>query len=707
MSARSPTPAPGASPGGPAAHALALLARAAQRVRAYPGGSPLATHAVDAAHGALSTLDREAIFLRVTPKGIVLDDGLVTGIPAVSELAARLHQASIGTVSIAREGSARDLSVFGRELAGHHAVGAGQASTLADMLQERGVERITVTTFETPTLFELADPEIDRLVDAAPRAPDTGVGGYLYPPGKGWVRLDPATAVDHLTLHDLASLVADPFLLAEMLGRLSGEPPAANPEDALAARFEDITRLFRGAHPAVAERLLAGLARAVLALEPERRADLFRHTILPGLLDGRVDGTVLRHLPDVQLAESLALLHDLQLAAPELLALALERLELGDERAARLQPMVAEQIAVRRADGDARPGVIDGYQDGRIRVDHLAGEKEFADYASFNLAIDAAAEAEIARVRDAVATTAGTDERLRCLGHLVRLQANPATAGWLLTHVRAELAELRRQESWNAIATWVAEFGALHAHVSAARPEVGELVRQVLEAVLDEPLVLEMLRLAERDRDAATPARLFLGAGPSLTGPLARVLAGSRRPPTPVMVQALSPHAAALVPALTPLLDHDSPAVVRAILAVLACAGTGVEPWLASALGHADPTVVADACRALVQVGTPEAVRAVSARLASGDGPGALFLDTLGQFSAPLRAGEVRRLLADRQFISRAPRLARALIAMAAGDPRAAIAPVLSDLARWRFHFWRPSRALVGLAAARAGARLG
>src|SRR5207237_9244063 len=152
----------------------------------------------------------------------------------------------------------------------------------------------------------------------------------LYPPDKGWVRLDPAANFDAVSLIDLAILVDDPGQVATMLLRLTDDEPvgAAARESALEQKFSDVAMLFSALDPRLARMMFAKLARAVLDLEPDRRKDLLKRTILPGLLDGRADGAVLRDFPDLDLAESLSLLLDLETAAPEVLTPALERLEL-------------------------------------------------------------------------------------------------------------------------------------------------------------------------------------------------------------------------------------------------------------------------------------------------------------------------------------------------------------------------------------------
>ena len=62
--------------------------------------------------------------------------------------------------------------------------------------------------------------------------------------------------------------------------------------------------------------------------------------MLPGLLDGKLDGTVLTDFPDVDLAEALCLLLDLETASPDVLTTALDRLGLPPERRQALVPLL-------------------------------------------------------------------------------------------------------------------------------------------------------------------------------------------------------------------------------------------------------------------------------------------------------------------------------------------------------------------------------
>ncbi len=69
----------------------------------------------------------------------------------------------------------------------------------------------------------------------------SGAAVHLYPPDKGWVRVDPAAALREASLLDLVLLVEDPAALATMLVQLSEDGTTANPADALADKVEEIS----------------------------------------------------------------------------------------------------------------------------------------------------------------------------------------------------------------------------------------------------------------------------------------------------------------------------------------------------------------------------------------------------------------------------------------------------------------------------------
>ncbi len=308
-------------------------------------------NAVDACQRALVSLDsREQLTFRVMPHELIVDEAPVgAGSIVEFELARRLHAASIAQVTIEREASARELARFCFDLAQSDSRNGLQQS-LIDVLEEHGVSRIALRPGYRPQVLEVAAPSgpVSTLIahQRAKRDELFAAGGpvdHLYPPDKGWVRVDPTARFEQVSLVDLALLSQDPATLAGMLLRLTEDDVSdvESDSDALTRKFSDVATLFAALDPRVSRVMFGKLARAVLDLEPDRRQSLLRKTILPGLLDGKVDGTVLRDFPDVDLAESLCLLLDLETAAPEVVTSALSKLDLSAERQAAVMPLVA------------------------------------------------------------------------------------------------------------------------------------------------------------------------------------------------------------------------------------------------------------------------------------------------------------------------------------------------------------------------------
>jgi hypothetical protein len=684
---------------------VALLAKVVQRYRVYPSGSPLLVEALEACHRALAALDREELQLRVGPRALLVDDVAVARTPGVAELTRRLHQAGIGTVTLFRDAPLRELGCLCREIAAHdEAAGRQAAEALPDRLGALGVARVQVSMLVRPAVLEVGTPpagQAARLRDLRARpapAPPPGTA-HLYPPDKGWVRVDPGVAApDTLTITQLAELVADPFTISGMLVALSGEASHVDPRDALDSKFEEVSALLRSAEAPLAQTLMAQLARAVLDLEPERRQNLLRNTILPGLLEGRFDGTLLRHFPDLELADSLSLLLDLQVAAPELLMMALDRVELPAERRAAIEPLLAERLERRAPAADGLvPGQIDGLARGRIHVD-ISRQKEFREFASYDLAVDADTAAALDEARDAIAGTVGAVEHVRCLVHLLHLEANPEAAGRLLQSVSRALGTWRQARAWDHLADWIAALAGLADRNRDDRPEIAERIEAVVAQTADASLVDELARAAQGD--PSPPGRVVEAFGaafvPFCVEALARDHASTRRQ---AVLQLMMAHARVLAPGIAPRLHHPDPHVTHSLIGVLGQAGAGWESVVAQALAHPHTRVVREALRSLALIGTPEALRAVAARLTSSDEGGHLAEETFWQFAAA--RVEACALLRRRDFTDAHPALARRLLEKAAASRTDDLAPVTADLARLRYRIWSPSHVRLGMAAFR------
>ena len=342
---------------------LRLLARATRQFHTYPAASPMCIDAVMACHEALKAVaHRDRISARVTPREFVIDEVPIgAGSVIEHELTRRLFRLRVASIDIDREATPRHLTRFCVDLVESDDHDGGDM-TFAERLVEHGVDSIVVEMMHQPAVLDVGAPPAptrDLLDHERQRRdeltqPDAPVS-YLYPPDKGWVRMDPAQRLDAVSLVDLVVLVNDPADVATMLLRLTGDDMSGPDvkERALERKYSDITMLCSALDPRLAQIMFGKLAKAVLKLEPDRRNNLLQRTILPGLLDGKADGRVLHDFPDVDLAESICLLLDLETAAPEVLSAALNRLDLAPERRAALEPLINDRQRARQ-DGETR-----------------------------------------------------------------------------------------------------------------------------------------------------------------------------------------------------------------------------------------------------------------------------------------------------------------------------------------------------------------
>ena len=388
------------------------------------------------------------------------------------ELAGRLHRAHVASMAVTRSAEPRHLSRFCVDLIQASEGRSVSGSTLAEILVEHGVDTIVADMASRPEVFSLGAPPAS-LYDLAARERERrsaqgagdGRATHLYPRDKGWIRVDPTSTLDTVSLVDLAVFVESPVELADMLMRLTGDEPSGprSAESALEKKFSEVTKLFAALDPRLAAVMFARLARAVLNLEPDRRKALLERTILPGLLDGRVDGRVLKDFPDVNLAESLCLLLDLETAAPEVLSAALDRLDLPDERRKAVVPLLEHHVDARQptsAGVSGEESSVDRHTQELIRIDPSGG-KNFADFMAFDLSMDDQARAAAAGVCDEICAADPPAVQLGCLSQLLRLETNPGRVERLLARSLAIVAEFERTSRWAGLTQWVVDGRAL------------------------------------------------------------------------------------------------------------------------------------------------------------------------------------------------------------------------------------------------------
>ena len=696
-------------------HFLSLLAKTIQRQRNYASSNPLCAKAVAACHRALVDLGIEELVLRVTPTALLLPDNTRAGeSPLVrTELTRRLHRVSVGALSISGGTSPWELERFCRALVDQPAEGA--LETLGDVLRRLGVEHVHVTTMPPPEVLEVGAPVEARLKcvndqqgwrqrDIAAR----GAGGHLYTPNKGWVRVDPACPLRTVSLGDLALLADDPMQLASMLGRLSDEPASGAAEAAFEQQLEQIAYILRSLNPALVEPMFARLAQTLLALDEARRQHLLTTILLPGLLDGRFDGALLRQLPDTEIAGGIDAFGDAQATSPALVVFALDRLGLGDDRRRRIETLLLgpSPDAAPGAEAEAAPGRIGGYADGRIQVDH-ADTKRFDEFTTHDVALGAAGAEALEGIRARIHACSRAGEQLRCVLNLLRLEANPGTAAQLVSRASAVCGGLAEAGAWDDFAFWIGSFRRLADAARSDRPDVAAQIQALVAGYATTALIDTLIELAADGSGRERAATILEALGPAGATPAAAVLEkessrGRRR----VLLAIMNLRAAAVAQGLLPHLDRPQWFVIRNALHVLGHAGPGYETAIAARTSHPDPRVAREAFRALAQIGTPEALGHVSSALGGPRRTSALALEALWRFPAAVARSGAKAFLGRTELVLKRPAVACALLETLAQSGCSDLRGLLDGLRSLRTRFWSLGAMRVGFKAAAIARRV-
>jgi hypothetical protein len=660
--------------------------------------------AIEACQRALVALEgREQLAFRVMPRELIVDEAPVgAGTIIEQELARRLHSASIAQVTIERSASPREIARFCLDLV-QCDTRHGLELSLIELLEEHGVSRIALRASYRPQVLEVAVPTapVHALIQHQRERRDEllSTGGpvdHLYPPDKGWVRVDPTARFEQVSLIDLALLAQDPSTLAGMLLRLTEDDltDVEGEGDALSRKFSDVATLFAALDPRVSRVMFGKLARAVLDLEPERRQNLLRKTILPGLLDGKIDGAVLKDFPDVDLAESLCLLLDLETAAPEVVTSALERLDLSPERHASVLPLVRSRVEERTQTKSHDTG-IEAHARKLTRIDRERA-RSFAEFSAFDLALDAPTVATLDGIRESIGATDPVVLQLNCLYRLVRLEPNPEVVQRFVARAGRYLEVLERDERWPELAGWIAAHRDLADGFRESRPDVADVIASALNEFCTVRRAARLVELAGRNEHGRAAANAIVEAlGPSV-GPA--LLEAVRAQPADLKdsgraaVQLLCDHAKLVAPALAGSLETADEDMHRVIARVLGHAGAGYEPPLGALLTSRDEQAVREAFRSLAKIGTPRAAALVAGQVDKGRGwIGGAAEQTLWHFPRTEADRQIRELLGRRDFVVRHPQVAGRLIDRAVQNGATNLAPILQTLVPLRYRFWNPA----------------
>jgi hypothetical protein len=701
---------------------LHLLARAIRQVHTYPPTSPLCTDAITACHRALASIEyRDRLAIRVTPNDLIVEEVHVgAGTIVEDEIVRRLSRVRVAALDIDRIASPRDLSRFCVDLVESEELDQ-TGMTFAELLAEHGVHTLVPNMARRPEVLDVGAPsaparhlvEHERGRRQESLQPDAPVS-YLYPPDKGWVRLDPSEKLDAVSLMDLVVLVDDPADVATMLLRLTDDDPVGPDarQAALERKFTDVTTLLSALDPQLARVMFAKLARAVLELDPERRKSLLQRTILPGLLDGRADGTVLRDFPDMDLAESLCLLLELETAAPEVLTAAINRLGLTPDRREAVVPLIDARIRSQQTGGMLDGGLgpesgIERYARGLVRVEAKPG-KDFSEFAAFDLSIDANAAAAVARVRDGIGATDVPATQLRCLWQLVRLEPNPTIVDAFLHQAQDLFGDLERAGRWKDLAASITGYRQLADELTERRPDVAETISKALADFCEPGRILALIGLHERDAEGRGIAGdLIKALGVALVPGFVALLddaahQGNARVLAPLMCE----HAALLAPALEAELGRCSVVASRVAAKVLGYGGAGHEAAVAGLAGHGDALVAREALRALARIGTDAAAALIARQIQEGSAERRVTAEeALWHFPPAQRMAQALELLRSHDFVHQHPQTVARLLDRVAQTGSPQLDDVLAKLEALRFRFWRPGLVRVGLKARELRAR--
>jgi hypothetical protein len=691
----------------PVEDACLSLARAVRKFATYPASNPQCRQAVAASGAALAALAPEdRLTLRVTSRELIAGDTAVgAGTLIEHELARRLYKARVAVLEISISASSEDLSHLCAELARPQDQ-SDASQTLADRLTERRVDTIVPTMAQQPVVMDVGvvsattRARVDRERHRRHATEAHARPAYLYPPGKGWIRVDPFHRVDSVALVDLPALVEDPVDIADLLfGLTDAETPASERRQvALERTFGNLMRILGALEAELAQVMCARLAGAIGSLETNRRRTLLEHTILPAVLDGGPERFVLVAFPDEALADALSLLLELETGGPQAFATVLGRLELSSERRAAVIERIEARL--RATDGRVAQAEMERYARALLRL-NAAASRDLSDFAAFDLAIDGKTTEAVAQLRVGIGSTDSCGVQLLCLRHLMDLATSPPEFEALLRRMPGLFAELERYARWDDLTAAIDSCTQRLAAMQSTRPEMAEAIGQMLTAYCTPPRLLTRIDWYAGGGPESAPSEAWIvSLGPSMVPAFARLLDdplihGRARALVPLM----SARASELGAALAKQLPECGAHAARILVGVLGHAG-GHVTHLADVVTHADGRVVREALRGLVRIGTPDAVAVVARQIEHGrEATRALAEQALLQCPPAAVATVACDLLASRSFVLSNPDLAVRLMerARAAGAP--ALDERLDALSVLRFRVWHPGSRRVGLKA--------
>ncbi|MFW6089742.1 MAG: HEAT repeat domain-containing protein, partial [Gemmatimonadota bacterium] len=702
--------ASGRRPGPPAqtqvARFVSALARAVQAFHTYPPGSPSRGDVIEVARDTLRPCiprDEDSISIDVTSQGLsVADEPLVVDRGPERALAIALRRAYVSTLEIRAGASTRDFRQFCALIAFPDEL-LGREEDLPEILAQRGVTHIIVhvisshQTIEGGTVPSALLDLVQRHRDGAGRSADSAEGG--------WIRLDPSVPLERVTLEDLPLLLRDAPSLGVALDRMSRTHGSVSPADALVLHYEEITDLYAACGPSLSDTLFRRLAGVVHELPEETKLALLKEKVLPGLVDGRRSGRILKHFSEAEVADALWLLLDLGVGGVEMLTAGLASLDLPESRLEGVVERVSRRLEG-EADaspdwssmlhpGGAGPGADDPGDRLTINEEHDA---DFLALRTFDLSVDEASADHLAQIVGEVAGADPVAALLQCCADILALSADPSIIAATLRRSRGLFLDLESRGDAAALADWLARYASIARGRDSLDGEVSALIHSTLDQYVTPEFIHRVSALPNPPDREAPLVTIICELGRTGVGALVDSLAvESDRSARNRLLTALQPRAPGLAEYLVDYLSHPEWYVVRNILTLLGYAGPGYEEAVAELVDHEHPRVIREAFIALARIGSEEAINRTTAALYDeSDDVRKHAADAIWRFEPTLSHPRLLEVMRDRRLALAHPGLVTQLVVAAGKRDLAGLEPVLRRLQRHCLAIWNPERRSLG-----------
>lgn len=690
---------------------VGALARAVHAFHTYPPGSPSRGDVIEVAREALRPCiprDEESISIDVTSQGLsVADEPIAVDRGPERALAIALRRAYISTLEIRAGASTRDFRQFCALMAFPDQL-LGREEDLPEILAQRGVTHIIVhiisshQTIEAGTVPPALLDIVQRHRSRAARAADSAEGG--------WIRLDPSVPLDRVTLEDLPLLMRDAPSLGVALDRMSRTRGAVSPSEALVLHYQEITDLYAACGPSLADTLFRRLAAVVNDLPEETKLALLKEQVLPGLVDGRRSGRILKHFAEEEVADALWLLLDLGVGGVEMLTAGLASLDLPESRLAGVVDRVSRRLEGERESPpewsemlhSSSSGTAADSIGGRLTVD-ADHDADFLALRSFDLSVDEAAADDLARIVSDVAGADPVTAPLRCCADILALGADPSIIAATMRRSRGFFLDLESRGDAAELADWLALFARIARQRDSLDGEVAAIIRSALDQYVTPEFIHRVSALpTPADREAPL-VTIICEMGRTGVGALVDSLAvESDRSARNRLLIALQPRASILAEYLVDYLSHPEWYVVRNIVTLLGYAGPGHEKAVAELVEHEHPRVIREAFIALARIGSEEAInRTADALYDESADVRKHAAEAIWRFEPGLSHSRLLEAMRDRQLALAHPELVTELVIAAAKRNLDGLEPVLRRLRRHCLAVWNPERRALGWCALR------